>query len=336
MKLSICVLIYGPFTKLHNRVMSRLAAVLGGESVSSSVVQDIRIGLHNAPYDDTQLVRIAASFPMPVTFYDLLSPPGDDYFKYPTMRKMLSSPIDAADGIVWFDDDAVPPQDISWFNAIALRLESVPVLGAERYRLPAGLQSRWLSKQPWFTRQWAAGVKQRFPQGSVLAWDRRRLAQYDWPFPWLRHCGGDFWLGTLCEQQQMTIGALPEGCVLNADMHERTDASERRGFTELPFGVEPEALTDYSVGRRYDLTVLGPANADGSRVRLCMPSPMRGDGRVETRLVSKTGRPVKCSMDWFSAEMGVSYVEAAQGPRAATAELPADVDLQDEDGDSEG
>lgn len=249
-KFSIGLLLYGQQVQLHQRCVESVSQLLLSDRLD--LVCDVRIGLNNThPAAVRFAVELSRKTGKRVLAYTPQWPSGSPAYKYPVLRKMLFDTADpVADWVLWFDDDSFVRPTPGWLERAAERTEERDVLGYLRRKQLNGDQELWLPRQPWYRPEVglppldAEGRRTvSFAQGGLLAWRTALSHRYGWPWPELRHCGGDSWLGELCRQQGLRIGPLPEGGVPNAAFDGTPDRSRRRGYTEPELGAVLEPPT---------------------------------------------------------------------------------------------
>jgi hypothetical protein len=202
-------------------------------------VADLRVALSQPSLATRGCVRqYAAQSQVPVLTVLTADNPG----KYPLMRELLYSPRlpPPAEGVMWFDDDSylLDAPVSSWWERRLSQVETADagVVGQRWYRPLVGGQKAAIVEQPWYTGRAldgeVASLKrpgQRFYAFATGGWWAARrdfLAQWDYPFPALRHNGGDTALGWLVHQQYRRLVDDPWGVAINQ--------AARRGLNTRP------------------------------------------------------------------------------------------------------
>jgi hypothetical protein len=93
-------------------------------------------------------------------------------------------------------------------------------------------------------------------QGAWWIADPAFLARWDYPFPELRHNGGDVLLGELCRQQGASTFAYRDGVAINACPAGHESRAARRGLRTQPLwhDYDPDRPADLS-HHRWDWVV---------------------------------------------------------------------------------
>lgn len=251
MDFSVCVLLYGDHASLAARCLNSIA------SGTVRRVRDYRVGL-NAVSAETRNFAYAwaeerRKAGIPVYIFET---PINRY-KYPIMRRMLYTepPIPKpADLIMWFDDDSyLTNEDPDWIDKVYEVASTHDVVGQYGWEMPMqGRQWNWIMSQMWFNE--TVGPPQpgksnrpafRFVQGAWWVARRAFLAAHNYPWPELRHNGGDSMLGEMCRHVGAKMARFDEGVRINADADGNHSKATRRGDT-----------TDERIGAKYDGTPL--------------------------------------------------------------------------------
>lgn len=259
MRASACLLFYGDHEGLARRCLGSVLA-----SLDPGAVADLRAGLSCvSPGTAAYVASALADAPVPAY---LVRPddPALNPGKYPMMRRMFWGPRlpGPAEAVAWFDDDShLAGAGPGWWAEVLARLEP-PHVGAvgKPYRIaPQGRQLDAVRAQPWYSgREPAPGGLFRFLTGGWWAAKYATLHRWDYPFPELRHNGGDVMLGQLLWQLGLSQVEFHDGVAVN-------DAP-RRGLSTPPLWY------DYEPGRRPSLAHHGfacgvtPANEAARRV----------------------------------------------------------------------
>ena len=237
------MLLYGQHVQLHARCIESVRRSILADRLG--FVSEVRIGLNRVhPAAAKIAAALSDEIGLRVITYRPNWPDGSPAYKYPLMRKMLydvEHPLDEL--AAWFDDDSYLERTQAWWHHVRDRLETHDVVGYLRKKLLNGWQDRWLLRQPWFNERHGVPMVVNFAQGGLWAWRTAAVARHNWPWPELRHCGGDSWLGELCRHQGLRLGSLPPGGVPNASLAGGGDKSRRRGYTEPELGAVNEPPT---------------------------------------------------------------------------------------------
>lgn len=234
---SICVLCYGSYTELAYRC---LLSIADAYPEFSTYVKDVRIGLNSVCEDTDRFVRawansVVAVYSIPVHFVAPVWPEGVPAYKYPTMRKMFRFPgAPLADRVMWFDDDSfLGGYRGSWWSSVEKRTAG-SVAGEIQVLDKKPRQQAWIERQPWYT---GKGSPERFMfvQGGWWVAPSDFILNNDWPWPELRHCGGDSMFGELCLQRNMPMTPFYSGVHINANAAGVNSAAKRRGYSEDVF-----------------------------------------------------------------------------------------------------
>lgn len=229
MSFSVNALFYGDHIKLARRCLTSIV-----ESVDWGVVEELRLAV-NSPTQEVlnYLWDVLDGLPAGVCRYLYHERDFRNVCKYPLMRRMLYDPQHPirASRIMWFDDDSfVRTKDRRWWRA-TYEATRRAVLAGSRYRINLrGNQYLGIQAQPWYTGE-ALKPHQTvwFATGGWWSADREFLAKWDYPFPDLRHNGGDVTLGELCRQQGRQILHYNNSVAINADEKGVESEAERRG-----------------------------------------------------------------------------------------------------------
>ena len=273
---SVCALFYGAYPELAQRLLDSLLPSLAEPDLP---VVDIRIGLNEACRLTSEIVtefssRAAADHGVPSTRWDC----DVNACKYPLMRQMFwglrRGPGAEPTHFMWFDDDSYLSGEPGWWSSVRERVEvtRADLLGkVYRYAI-AGDQWEWVQSQDWADPEIGPPPTFRgrpsftFATGGWWVARRRWLQQWDYPWPVLRHRGGDTLLGELCRHRGRPIVDYEYGVRINANSDGEHSSSPRRGVsTDLALGVNLETSrrrvsTDFLDSLRVSSTEVG----DGS------------------------------------------------------------------------
>lgn len=229
-RFTIGILLYGDYDQLASRCLSSLLSTLS----TTSPVADIRIGL-NACSDSVKSIveewcaLVAVVIAVRIVLYEVHTSPA---LKYPMMRQMVHDPSDPlADYFMWFDDDSFLRQEagITWWERIASAMLESELIGEIYTSKMSPGQERWIEQQAWFNPESTAQPGRRFVfcTGGWFTIRSWVLKRFNYPFPELRHNGGDVLLGELVNQQGLRMGNYSVGVEINKEA--------RRGYSETPF-----------------------------------------------------------------------------------------------------
>lgn len=231
MTLSVCALLYGDYPDLARRCLTTLVS----PGFFQSGVVDVRIGLNSVSNETERFVTdwawaLSRQTTVPVT---LFAPTGN-IFKYPTMRRMFChAPL--GEYVMWLDDDTyISDSELFWSELVAALRQQPDMLGQAWLRRMSPNQWRWILKQPWANERLARRTDFAFFTGGFWVIRSSVLLQLDWPWPVLRHCGGDCMLGEALRHIYAKIVVFDAGVKINADGAGKHSGAKRRGFTEAP------------------------------------------------------------------------------------------------------
>ena len=243
-ELSVCALFFGPHLELAKRCLGSIESLPTGWEH----VKDFRLGL-NMAWDETQTYvhewaqRMAAERKIPCHVYSS----SVNALKYPMMRKMFFMPL--AKYTMWFDDDSYLAGRADFWDIVVKAMDSQDLIGQHWYKEYSGCQKRWLQDQPWLCGSAEVMTKSKFCTGGWWTIRSEILEKYNYPWPELRHKGGDMMLGALCHCQALRMGFFDDGVRINADAHGGHSKAPRRGLS-INTGVEVDLGSDYT-GKPY-------------------------------------------------------------------------------------
>lgn len=241
---TVCVLLYGPHAYLAERCLGSIAS-----GIRTDAVCEYRLGLNAIGPATGDIVRqFAESVSRPVKIWHMEA----NACKYPVMRKMLYGDVPIVSPyVMWFDDDSYlhKPQP-NWIDKVEELASKSDMVGQYGWRMPlVGNQRLWIMDQPWYNPK--AGLprndRMEFCQGAWWVAKYESLKQANWPWPELRHNGGDSMLGEYARHADWTITRFDEGVRINADEHGQHSKSKRRGVNERRLGYS------YKPGEAIDL-----------------------------------------------------------------------------------
>lgn len=245
---TICVLFYGNYPALARRCLDSIK-----NGIRMDAVLDIRIGL-NEPCKETAEYVFDTAKDLDTTVSIWTCP--TNAYKYPLMRRMFYGHHEPAKYLMWFDDDSyLTTIDPLWIDRVRNAIEPVDMIGQNGWHMEmVNDQWYWIIKQPWYNP--AAGypmtmvrrtesdpygrMQERpsfvFCQGAWWVAKRDMLFKHDWPWPELKHNGGDSMLGEMIRQQGYKTAYFDEGVRINADAFGHHSKSPRRGYSEKRLG----------------------------------------------------------------------------------------------------
>ena len=241
--LTICALFYGDHAALAARCLGGLDDNL---AAGRPFIGDIRLGLNEVSRGVTDYIlgwaeEAAIRHSLPILVYR----PDCNAFKYPLMRRMIHGEVHGhplGDLVMWQDDDAHLEQGFDWKHMLDFMARQ-DMIGHIYYWYVQGAQAEWVKRQPWHDPR-VDGTETRngrpvflFAQGSWWVIRSEILQRYDWPIRELKHNGGDALLGELFRQQGLRLANYSHRVRVNADEEGRDSKAKRRGFSELPLGV---------------------------------------------------------------------------------------------------
>ena len=234
---TICVLCYGPHEDLARRCLTSLQrANLTGI--------DLRVGTNAICAGTRSFLEelVAAGQLLQQNWYDFPDNPG----KYPVMRQMLYDPANPVSTpyFMWFDDDSCLKTESgpNWLAGVLQQMQTnaYSLLGATYLWTWQGQQREWVRAQPWYAgKDPIARASAKFVTGGWWCAQTEMLHRFDYPWPVLKHNGGDVMLGELCFQQGLKVGHFNQDVAINADYSLRESNARRRGLHTVPIGVEP-------------------------------------------------------------------------------------------------
>jgi hypothetical protein len=225
-KFLVLALFYGDHPELAQRCGGTLRALWNTGQV------DVRIGLNEVS------ARTRAVLAELLPGVDVISADPQIY-KYPMMRRLVSSYRGDATHMMWFDDDSclLPGVDArAWLHAVSQRTAATPgTLGSLYTQRLTPAQREWMLRQPWATdRPLPAEVL--FNTGGWKVVPLELMRRFDYPPADMQHAGGDLALGGLLQQQGLAPEQFRVGLAINADAQLRESEAVRRGVAEAPHG----------------------------------------------------------------------------------------------------
>lgn len=234
--LSLCALFYGDHPELSRRLLGSWVRRLPREAA----LQDIRLGLNEVSAENRRVVRecagqLAQAVGCPVLFFEAPR----NLCKYPLMRRMFyTRPL--AEYVMWCDDDShftfPRPAAARWWSRLWQKAATCDMLG-RLYLMPIkGRQGDWIKAQPWYNPRLGLPSSRgkrwpliRFATGSWWLARSRVLLENNWPWPELKHNGGDSLLGELLRHKGAVLEDWQDGIAGNK--------APRRGYHEPRLGL---------------------------------------------------------------------------------------------------
>jgi hypothetical protein len=140
---------------------------------------------------------------------------------------------------MWFDDDSYIKHELPvdpWLDSVRASLQTSIMAGEPWRKGLEGNQAAWIEAQPWYTGKDVRkpGYETNFLTGGW--WTLRTKFIYDqqWPWPELKHRGGDVMLGELLRQQSLGMVKCSGNVGVNRGLDGKT--AQRRGYDEKPIG----------------------------------------------------------------------------------------------------
>lgn len=231
MGFSVNVLVYGDQLRLAQRCLESIVA-----SAQRPFVDELRVAVNEPSAEVLEYVKetlhvASAKFPC----YLYAERDFRNVGKYPLMRRMFYDdklPLRSSK-IMWFDDDSfLRDQRLDWWRRITTICRESELLGS-RYTISArGNQYLGVANQPWFTgKPFSARQKMTFVTGGWWIASTQMLKRWNYPFPELKHNGGDSILGELVRQQGLRLQHYNADVAINADEQGRESKGERRGMS---------------------------------------------------------------------------------------------------------
>ena len=229
---TVCALFFGDYPDLAKRCLDPIVA---GRPAGT----DLRIGT-NAIGDATRSYLNGVVLNNPLTrWYDAPT----NIYKYPLMRQMVLDPVQPilSEFVVWFDDDSciLPAYQATWWSRLAeATTDDVDMLGLPYQITWNGEQRQWVRQQLWYNGKDPARRNSiRFFTGGWWCCRTELLRKFNYPWPELKHNGGDTMLGELAFQQNWRRKTFATGLAINAGPSLQHSTASRRGFSERPIGA---------------------------------------------------------------------------------------------------
>lgn len=196
---TVCVLLYGNYPSLAKRVLESLS--------STHLVKEFRLGLNAVSQDTSSFVHDwMGAQNNPVTCY--MPCHAGNVGKYPLMSRMFADMSTAF--VMWFDDDSyLGSVDKCWWETVKINASAFDVYGSLHRIRQRGKQYLAIPQQPWFNgKPVAANHIYSFATGGWWVGNVEFLRKWNYPFPQLKHNGGDSILGELVRQQKARLGQV--------------------------------------------------------------------------------------------------------------------------------
>lgn len=266
-KFTICVLLFGDYPDLARRCLQSLLVAAGPQNLN------LRIGM-NAVSDRTKNVvqELIHVHGLPVHPYCEFYEYTENRHKYPVMREMIHgiSPI-TTPYTMWFDDDSfleLQPNSHAdgWLAQVERAMQNADMIGSI-YGIPwRGRQREFIKAQAWYNgKDPIERTKARFATGGWWTIRTPLLYQFNYPWPFLDHRGGDVMLGELCFQQGLRLQHFNTGVKINANAAGQESKATRRGFDQEPVGVDFDPGIGAVLHRVTPPPLLPPTQLDNSK-----------------------------------------------------------------------
>ena len=253
---TVCVLFYGDHLGLAARCIDSICKCL-----DARLVLDVRLAYNEVShrvqdYIDGALIRNRPDCPIYIYKSDT------NVCKYPLMRRMLydsERPLGSSH-VMWFDDDSCITAGPGWWRKTYDEAVKYHMMGDVWYVTFDGKQ-KWVRNQHWYTgKVWKRIRGKEAMEFATGGWWTARtgfLHRWNYPWPELRHRGGDCTLGALIHQQGLQLGRYKKGLLINADERGRNSKAKRRGVDERPvwYDYDPDLAAD-DTHHEFDIRVL--------------------------------------------------------------------------------
>lgn len=227
-----CVLCYGDYPALAERALLSLLR-------NQDWFAEIRVGLNAVSSRTGRYVDDLHEAGQVSRVYEHAA----NVYKYPVMREMLYDPQHpiTTPYLLWLDDDSsLGMVGATVLPALLAKLRQADLVGEEWHKGLEGRQREWLQRQWWY-RQQPVAKSPSFITGGLWAARCESLYALNYPWPELRHRGGDVLLSVALRQQGRQIANYRyRGLLVNASMQGKNADSPRRGYNERPLGARPE------------------------------------------------------------------------------------------------
>jgi hypothetical protein len=191
------------------------------------------------------------------------------------MGRMLrdkDNPVDAQ-YVMWFDDDSFITDSDPWWPKVVDGMQSADMVGHIYMIKQRGDQHLHISLQPWFDNKIVSPThRYRFATGGWWVIRREILEKWNYPFPGLRHRGGDAMLGELLRQQDYRLKSWHEGVAINAlDATSSDSTSPRRGVDESWYLQKGNDEITPNEHQEFDVDVWKPGDKPETHTLLRLP-----------------------------------------------------------------
>lgn len=210
---TICVLCYGDYPQLAERVLTSLLSNTGRQDFR------LRLGLNAVSATTDQLITKL----LPRFEVDLVVQSRVNIYKEPMFRRMIHDRPIATDWTLWFDDDSFVFRK-DWLAMLGLESALNPevdmwgkkcfVRGGEKHR-------RFIRSAAWFRGldpepdDRLGGCRINFIVGGFWAIRTAWLYRLNWPDPRITHFGEDQMLGEAMRQHGARIGNAYSGVAID-------------------------------------------------------------------------------------------------------------------------
>ncbi len=261
---TVFVLTYGDHFELARRCLQSVADTEPDRYYVKRIVL-----LSNAATEREELDKLLRSFDIPAEIEVLHYASDTNNLKYPMMRQAFYDPEHPikTSHVMWFDDDSyietIQLGATNFWGDVARTLltgtPDRPAVVGSLYRMALrGQQHKGIMAQKWYNAKGPIGYGEliHFCTGGWWAADYSFLSRYDYPFPELKHNGGDVMLGALASQTNHKLGSYrPLFLCINADEDGRESKAPRRGITQPPlwYDYDPTVIVDT---RHHDFRII--------------------------------------------------------------------------------
>lgn len=212
-KITLCVLLYGPYFDMHNRCLKAIQNTTDKHDI------DLRVYCNNADQRTESLCKAMFNDGVISVIYSS----NVNKFKYPCMREMFHDekfPI-TTKWVVWFDDDTMCDVDPLWLDKMCSAINSgciadpnFGMLGPIYHFAMQPKHAEWVKKADWYKGKYfrdklgkptVNGNKVVFTTGSCWAIKAEAIKKANVPDVRLTHNGGDICIGEQLWQNDYTL-----------------------------------------------------------------------------------------------------------------------------------
>lgn len=239
---TICTLLYGPYTDLHQRVLNSIV-----QNTDPQMFK-LRIGLNEVCKETRDWLKKFQQKhgDLQMDFYDSV----ENIKKYPMMRRMFHDPDNPIDTrwVVWLDDDShITKKD--WLVRLSHSIrenyhQGYNMYGKRYFYEISNSHVKWIKEGDWYsgrpfrihvkhdkkTGKEKKRLKVDFATGGFWAIEQNWIKEWNWPDPRINHNGGDIMMGEAVYQTG--------GDVKNWDYGVAISDAKRRGYSEKVAGAK--------------------------------------------------------------------------------------------------